>query len=173
MKKLLQLFHRKSIIAAIPTYIIQILKYGEWLINLKKRLSGLLLVILLLVMAEASGCSLERGKNSSKKEVDFTIVKSEDIPEQLKKQIDMKMKDEFDLTYSDGNNMYIVSGYGEVPTGGYSITVEELRMDSNKIHVRTKLHAPEESNDIVQEFSCPYIVIKLEDNDKKVVVNRY
>lgn len=130
-------------------------------------------VMLIVVMSGISGCSVERGRKSNNKEVDYTIVKSQDIPEQLKSQIDMKMRDEFDITYSDGNSMYIVSGYGEVPTGGYSITVEELVMDKDNINVRTKLHAPEENNDVVQEFSCPYVVIKLEDSDKKVVVNRY
>ncbi len=136
-------------------------------------LKTVIAVMLIVVMSGISGCSVERGRKNNNKEVDYTIVKSQDIPEQLKSQIDMKMRDEFDITYSDGNSMYIVSGYGEVPTGGYSITVEELVMDKDNINVRTKLHAPEENNDVVQEFSCPYVVIKLEDSDKKVVVNRY
>lgn len=136
-------------------------------------LKTVIAVMLIVVMSGIGGCSVERGRKNNNKEVDYTIVKSQDIPEQLKSQIDMKMRDEFDITYSDGNSMYIVSGYGEVPTGGYSITVEELVMDKDNINVRTKLHAPEENNDVVQEFSCPYVVIKLEDSDKKVVVNRY
>lgn len=133
-----------------------------------------LFIGVLMTVLTLGGCSLGKTQGGNQKSnIEYTLIKAEDVPETFKSQIDMEMKQEFDMVYSDGNYMYIAIGYGELPTGGYNISLEELVEKNGKICIRTRLHAPEDESNVIQEFTCPYLVIKLEDSDRKVAVNRY
>lgn len=53
-------------------------------------------------------------------------------------------------------------GYGVQPTGGYSISVNELYLTDNSIVVNTELKGPEKGENAGAEQSFPYIVIRTE-----------
>ena len=46
----------------------------------------------------------------------------------------------FKLTYSDKQYLYICIGYGEQETGGYSIAVNELYLTDNAIYAVSYTH---------------------------------
>lgn len=132
-----------------------------------KRFLAILLGILLLVTA--AGCETAEEKTEEIRDLEYTVVKEEDIPEALKTQIEEKKTERFKLTYQDGEYLYIASGYGKQETGGYSIEMEELFLSSNSVHFSTQLLGPKKGERVVKEASYPYIVIKLETVEEPVV----
>lgn len=131
---------------------------------------GFLWLCLLVMLATGSGgCAASAEKNEKTQKVDFTVVKHEDFPEEIKKVIDERKQEEFQMTYQSEEELYILKGYGIQSTGGYSIQVEYVAENTDEIHIKTRLIGPssrEEQKDII---SCPYLVVKMENRDKKVI----
>ena len=97
------------------------------------------------------------------------MLGSEEIPDELTKIIDERKEQAFKLTYSDGEFFYIVVGYGEQATGGYSIRVNDAYLTSNAVYVDTSLIGPEKKEKKKKAVSYPFIVIKTEYIDMRVV----
>lgn len=115
------------------------------------------------------GCG-NTGKEIQKvKDLEYTVVIAEEIPEELKVNLEERKAEAFKVTYVDEGYLYICVGYGEQATGGYSITVKDLYLTNNAIYVDTSLSGPtpEESQNPVKSY--PYIVLKTEYMDKTVV----
>ena len=72
-------------------------------------------------------------------------------------------------TYKDSEFLYIVRGYGEQETGGYSICIRDLYLTSNAIIFDTELIGPRKGETISKSPSYPYIVVKVELRDENVV----
>lgn len=126
---------------------------------------------MLLLCVVLTGCGMSGERNIKLRDLDFTVLSEEKIPEELKTVIAEKGSEPFRLTYSDNQNLYISIGYGEQKTGGYSIAVDELYLTDDAVHVSTSLLGP----DITGQKSgagkptTPYIVIKTELLDKTVI----
>lgn len=71
--------------------------------------------------------------------------------------------------YEEGEYLYIVRGYGEQETGGYSIQVEHLYLTKNAVVFGTDLIGPSKGDTINPSPSFPYIVLKAEIKDKNVI----
>lgn len=73
------------------------------------------------------------------------------------------------LTYSNSEYLYIVAGYGEQRSGGYSITVDELYLTENSIYIKTTLIGPGADEKVTQAATWPYVVVKTELREEPVV----
>lgn len=129
---------------------------------------GALLAGLVLLSVILGGCSLIRIEEEERKPLEYTVVKQEDIPEEAAELIERKKKQEFQMTYQVGEELYLIRGYGQQMTGGYSIQAEEVSASSNAVFFRTKLLGPSESQ-VGSEPSYPYIVVKIRYTDMPVV----
>lgn len=108
------------------------------------------------------GCTLLSEEKIKLRDLEFTVLGEEKIPEQLAAIIEEKKKEPFQITYTDNANLYICIGYGEQETGGYSIAVNELYLTDTNIVVNTSLLGPEAPSQENKTPSSPYIVIKTE-----------
>lgn len=129
---------------------------------------GILIVTVLLTMI-LSGCSLLSEERVKLRDLDFTVLAEEKIPEELLSIINEKKAEAFKLTYSDKDYLYICIGYGEQATGGYSIAVNELYETDSAIYVNTELLGPDPSEKSNPTPSYPYIVLKTEYLDQTVI----
>ena len=75
----------------------------------------------------------------------------------------------FQLSFLDEQYLYIVVGYGEQESGGFSIEVEGLKEDGNKIYIETNLIGPSADKIVKKKATTPYIVIKTEAIDKEII----
>ena len=114
-------------------------------------------------------CLAEKLSNDKLRDIDFTVVDEENIPEELEEMIDEKEALPFKMTYADDGVLYIAVGYGEQPTSGYSIEVKELYETKNAIYIHTNLIGPAKDERILERATYPYIVVKMEFIDKNVV----
>lgn len=124
-------------------------------------------MVLLTMML--SGCSLLSEERVKLRDLDFTVLAEEKIPEELLSIVNEKKAEPFKLTYSDKDYLYICIGYGEQATGGYSIAVNELYETDSAIYVNTELLGPEPSEKSNLTPSYPYIVLKTEYLDQTVI----
>ena len=127
-------------------------------------------IMLLSIVLLTSACSVEQESATNKiSDVDFTVVEEINIPEEVKALIEERKANPFQLAFVTGENSYIMVGYGEQPTGGYSITVEECYLAEDGIHVITNLLGPQKDVAVDSKLSYPYIVLKTEATDKDIV----
>ena len=127
------------------------------------------LLILVMVSCLFGGCMAEKADQEKVKDLDYTVVEDSDLPEELKTEIEQKKTAHFKYTYETGEYLYIVMGYGQQETGGYSIAVKELYLSSNAVFFKTELKGPQKGETISQAPSCPYVVVKTEITGKPVV----
>lgn len=116
-----------------------------------------------------AGCNIKNTKPDKLKELEFTILQDGDVPEKLMESINKKKNQPFKITYTEEDYLYIVVGYGEKPTGGYSISVDEFFLTENAIYVDTNLIGPSQEEFVSNAVTYPYVVIKTPFTDKRVL----
>lgn len=130
-----------------------------------KRLFILLCIAILLLCS----CGVKKESNEKVQDLEFTVVDIKDIPEELMKQIEEKKKAEMKSTYTTEDYLYVVVGYGEQKTSGYSIAVDEFYLGDNAIYIDTSLIGPSKDEKVNETLTYPYIVIKTEKREEPVV----
>ena len=127
------------------------------------RMNRSMVLLLLIVVLAGSiwGCGRMRQKKEKEHGVEYTVLGEDQIPDEIRKVVDVKKQEEFQMTYQEEDMLYLLQGYGIQSSGGYSIRVE--------LHVKTKLIGPRGKDGGTEGISCPYLVIKVENRHKKVV----
>ena len=128
-----------------------------------------LFVLLIAVCAAVTVCAKSDPSGTSVSRVDFTVVDPGNIPQELTQVIDNQKKSEFQISSTIDGYTYIVAGYGEQPTGGYSIRVDEVCETDTYVKVKTTLMGPSAGEAVNKLATYPYIVIKIEYTDKNIV----
>lgn len=122
-----------------------------------------------MVMIVLTGCTGEE-KEKGRSEVSFTVVSPDEIPEELAAEIESNKQGEIRMTWTDGDEMYLIRGYGEQKTGGYSISVVECSEDETSVYLDTRLQGPSNQAQLSREPSWPYLVLKMDARDKEAVI---
>lgn len=135
-----------------------------------RRLSAVLLAVMTVVaLLAASGCAKEEEAQDKVADLEFTVVSQEEIPAELKQLIEEKKANEFKLSYSADGYLYIVAGYGQQDTGGYSVSVKALYLTENAIVMDSDLTGPGQDEEVSKAPSYPYIVVRTEDRPESIV----
>lgn len=134
-----------------------------------KRRNGLRLVAaMLMAMMLFTGCGAKKEK--AVEYLDFTVLAAEEIPEQLLLMIAERQEAPFQLSYQDGDMLYLVVGYGLQDSGGYSIQVPGFYLNGENMVLDTTLIGPETTPTGAEVAkSCPYIVIMTQYRDVPIV----
>ena len=103
------------------------------------------------------------------KDIDYTILENRDIPEKLMETSEQKKGAEFKLSFETDQDLYLVHGYGEQETGGYSIVVRDLYLTENALYFDTELLGPKNGSDPPKKPSYPYIVVKTKKYKQNIV----
>lgn len=127
-----------------------------------------LLVVLLLALVCLFACGVKE-EETKVKDLDYEIVEETAIPEELKNTIAEKKSSDLKLTYETADALYVVRGYGEKETGGYSISVKEFYLSKNAVYCATELIGPQKNETASNSPSYPYIVLKTEAQNKNVI----
>ena len=126
-------------------------------------------VILALVLVLLTGCTVEKTDSKKQNDIEFTVMDTDEIPEELKTMIEEGKQGPFKLTYGDKGYLYIAEGYGKQKTSGYSIEVNEVYETENAVYLKTSLIGPKKGEKILKNATYPYVVVKIEYNEKHVV----
>lgn len=130
----------------------------------------MILALCMIVGVALCGCEqVSVNPKEEGKECEYTVVAVRDCPDEFLKNLEEKKINPFQMTYQDGNYLYMAVGYGEQKTGGYSILVKKLTETKNKIFLNTELRGPSKEETVPEKPSFPYVVIKMENVSKEVV----
>lgn len=128
-------------------------------------------VVLMLCWMAAfflTACGQMKGGTDRLEELEYTVLKKEEVPEELGQIIEENKQGEIKMSYEDGGFTYLVRGYGEQKTGGYSIMVGDFYLASDGIHIETSLIGPSAGEKTVEEPSYPYLVLKTEQRKETI-----
>lgn len=114
------------------------------------------------------GCRIIRVEEEERKPLEYTVMNQQEIPAEVLSLIEEKKAKEFQMTYQSGEDMYLMKGYGQQMSGGYSIRVEELSRSSNGIFFKTRLVGPKDDS-LGGEPSYPFVVVKTVYRDEPVL----
>ena len=134
-----------------------------------KLAAAVCLLVWVFVVRTLTGCSVEKESREKVRDLESQVTGEADLPEELRRLVEEKKAAPFKLTYENDQGMYIVVGYGEQPTGGYSITLEELYLTENAIVIDTELHGPEPGEPAGVEKSFPYLAVRTEKLEEPVI----
>lgn len=116
-----------------------------------------------------TGCVSRPQKTEKLRDLEFTVMSKEDVPEEFQEQILQNQDRPFRLTYTDQGRLYIAEGYGAQLKTGYSVEVEGLYETSNAVYFHTNLLGPEKGEETKEATTFPYVVVMLDAIDKTVV----
>lgn len=139
-----------------------------------KKVMPLIAITIVLWLTGAAGllgCAQSENYSMEKiKDLEFTVITEENVPEELQAIAEEKKEEGFKLTFQDNGFLYICRGYGKQETGGFSITVDALFETENAVYFDTTLTGPVPGEtEKRQSPSYPYVIIKTELIDKPVV----
>ncbi len=124
--------------------------------------------VLLGTVFFCAGC--RKQEESERTEVEYTVTAADEIPRELATVIEENKENEMRLTWTDGDEMYLIRGYGKQATGGYSIAVAECTEDEETLWFDTRLLGPQDESTASGEASYPYLVVKIAATEKEVVI---
>ncbi|MDO5291197.1 MAG: protease complex subunit PrcB family protein [bacterium] len=135
-----------------------------------KSILCLILVCVCMLMV-SNGCHTKEKDIERIKDLEFTVVPDENVPQELMKIIEEKKESPFKLKFTSTDNeyLYIVVGYGTQNTGGYSISVDDFYLASNAIYIDTNLIGPTKDEVVTTALTYPYVVVKTPFRDESVV----
>lgn len=125
-------------------------------------------VVLLMFVLLFDGCSVVKEDKEKIGDLQYAVVKQEELPEELKKQIEEQKTTPMKISYGDQGMLYIVRGYGEKGTDGYQVAVKELYETKHTIYIRTSLKGPESEAEAKKKKTYPYVVVKMPYCAKKI-----
>lgn len=127
------------------------------------------MLILLAIMILLVGCRTQTLDNEDKKEtLDFNVMDPDEVPEEVMTMIENQKEDPFKFSYTDGENLYIVVGYGEQPTGGYSVQVLDVYLTGQSVVIETELLGPSKEDVVTMVLTYPYVIVRTEHIDLPV-----
>ncbi len=135
---------------------------------MKKRKCGFLCLIFLLTLC---GCGASKSLSKERAATEFTVVPAEEVPQELSEILEKNKAREMRMTYQDGEELYLIRGYGEQKTGGYSISVTECSEDEENLYFLTQLIGPEQEEGLLEKPSYPYLVARTARTDKNVEID--
>ena len=136
-----------------------------------KLYGAIVLIIIAAITITIVSCKITGTSSKKVADLEYTVVEDQDIPTELMKIIDEKKQNSLRLTYTTKDYIYIVAGYGTQSTSGYSIKVNEVYLGQNAIYINTNLIGPSKGEEVNENATYPYIVIKIEKRDDPVVFN--
>lgn len=137
----------------------------------KEKKKFVLMTLAVFLILGTFGCGVETQEESEDKikDVDFTVVGEDQQPDSLKDIIAEKYADPFQISYTLGEDLYIAVGYGEQPSGGYSISVNAFYETEDTLVIDTTLIGPGKAENVTRTPSRPYIVVKTENIADKMI----
>lgn len=102
--------------------------------------------------------------------VAFSVEEERTLPAALRQAIKENEAREIRMTFEDGDDLYLIRGYGEQKTGGYSIAVDACTEDEEKLYLTTRLIGPEDAEKQPKDASYPYIVVRVAATGKEVEI---
>lgn len=125
----------------------------------------LLITLLSVAMLFAYGCA---EPEETREVVTPLEPEEEELPEEIKEWIE-DSRDKFGGRSRVHNGLlYILVTYGEKPTGGYNVEIEEIEKHGDTLNVSARFTEPGEDEMVTQAITYPYDLAVVEETGVEV-----
>ena len=114
-----------------------------------------------------AGCSIKKEDTKKIQDIEFTVVAPEDVPEELKEDIEKARDTPFRLTYADQGYLYMARVWKKKKRE-VKCRVNACYETSDAIRIQTTLLGPAKGEK-TKEKTYPYVVMKTEYREKDVI----
>lgn len=128
-----------------------------------------ILTVLLMIAFLTAGCQKTMQPEGKIKDLECSVLDEDEMPQPLAEAVEENKGKEMKLSYEKDGELYIVRGYGEQKSGGYSITMKYCYLAEDGIHVAFELIGPPSGEKIPEESSCPYLVVKTDAAGQNII----
>ena len=143
---------------------------------------GCRVIWLIVLLMFFGGCQVLDKKTVDGNVLEYTIADEQKVPEEMAGRMKEMEENPFQITYMQGDRLYVGQGYGKQEMEGYAIRVDSCMEAQDVICVRTTLLGPgsdetekdggEPENVCVREGALsqyPYVVLEMGKNEKPVI----
>ena len=129
------------------------------------------IIFILIICIICSGCSAKEAntKSNVKQTLEYDVISDDETPIEIINMIEQRKDRPFRFSYENEDYLFIVVGYGEQLSGGYSIQVKELYSTDEEILIKTELIGPNKEDLVTMALTYPYVVIRTETKNKIIV----
>lgn len=137
---------------------------------------------LIVLLMFSGGCQVLDKKTADGNVLEYTIADEKKVPEEMAERMKEMEEKPFQITYVQGDRLYVGQGYGKQEMEGYAIRVDSCMEAQDVICVRTTLLGPgsdetekageEPENVCVREGALsryPYVVLEMAKSEKPVI----
>lgn len=128
----------------------------------KNQIRRLLLFFPVFMLVLLVGCGKGKEEYVKTGDAEYTVVEEAEVPTELLDIINGKKKNAFWLTYLAEDALYVARGYGEQPSGGYSIAVDEVYLSGTDLCIKTTLIGPAADEKVTTAVTYPFLVLKFQ-----------
>ncbi|WP_270181558.1 protease complex subunit PrcB family protein [Alkalihalobacillus sp. CinArs1] len=134
-------------------------------------------IILLLTIVIAfviSGCQNNaeptdtNGGEEVSEEIDFEIVQMNNAPNDIQTTLQQKWIERATFAVPSGDHLYIIITRGEMPTGGYSVTIDNITKEGNKLLVTYYTTDPKKDDMVTQAITKPFTIAKIDHTNARI-----
>ncbi len=127
-----------------------------------------LVAILAVAVVFAYGCGEAENGEETVEPVEPIEIKEEEIPEEIRAWIE-DSRDQFGGRARVHNGLlYILVTYGEKPTGGYVVEIEDIEKQGDTLVVTAEFTEPGEDDIVTQALTYPYDLAVVEETELPV-----
>lgn len=116
------------------------------------------IVTLILVLTLAPACNRQAGRPQPDTVVSFNQVDLEELPAEPKKWAEERHRRRGTYVRDFGDKTYLLVSWGEKPTGGYGVKIEEVAGTRTGSLVGVRLSAPKPGELVTQALTYPHAV---------------
>lgn len=112
------------------------------------------------------------GKNILKNEPkDYERPEGKNLPEEIQDWVNRSLNINLGQSKIYGDRQYILVTYGEKPTGGYYVNIEDVKILEDKVEVDVRFKAPQEGDMVTQAITYAYDLVVIKAVDLPVKYN--
>lgn len=126
-------------------------------------------VIFVFLTGCLTGCIEKPLETEKIRELEFITLTEDEIPQELKEQIEKEKAHAFRMSYEDAGVLYIAEGYGRQTKTGYRVEAVQVNETENAIRFHTHLLGPEKGSETEETESYPYVVVAVKGIGKTVI----
>lgn len=129
-----------------------------------KRGSPLLLVLALLVVAcggDGGGGVKTGSAAAGGSSVGFQAVQAAQLKDPARTWFSAPKRQPGVAVWRDGDQLYLLAAAGEKPTGGYAVSVSEVRLVGDELQVAVTTSGPKPGDMVAQAISYPKAVVSV------------
>ncbi len=131
----------------------------------KKGLITVMVFALLLVLAAGCGEKTVGGPT----EMNFQRVQEEQLPGEVQNWLNENIIEYGEKTFVHENKLYILVAYGEKPTAGYTVEIDQVEKLDGNINVYASFQDPGPDDMVATVITYPYDLVVIDDQGLPVI----